>query len=111
MTGGIALWLQENPTLTPDQVREIIMNTSTHTVSGITYPNNEYGYGLIDAEAGVEYIRTHFTTPTHLRGVETIDANTANTIYSISGQRITDITNRHGIFVIMEDGGARKVIK
>ena len=34
VTGVIALWLQENPTLTPDQVREVIMNTSTHTVSG-----------------------------------------------------------------------------
>lgn len=111
VTGVIALWLQENPTLTPDQVREVIMNTSTHTVSGIAYPNNEYGYGLIDAVAGVEYIRTHFTNPTHLHGVETLDANTANTIYSISGQRITDITDRHGIFVVTKDGKARKVIK
>lgn len=111
VTGVIALWLQENPTLTPDQVREVIMNTSTHTVSGIAYPNNEYGYGLIDAEAGVEYIRTHFGNPTHLHGVETLDANNANTIYSISGQRITDITDRHGIFVVTKDGKARKVIK
>lgn len=111
VTGVIALWLQENPTLTPDQVREVIMNTSTHTVSGIAYPNNEYGYGLIDAEAGVEYIRTHFTNPTHLHGVETLDANNANTIYSISGQRLTDISGRHGIFVVTKDGKARKVIK
>ena len=109
VTGVVALWLQENPTLTPDQVREVIMNTSTHTVSGITYPNNEYGYGLINAEAGVEYIRSHFTTGIH--GVETVDANTADTIYSISGQRISDITDRHGIFVITKDGKARKVIR
>ncbi len=110
VTGVIALWLQENPTLTPDQVREVIMNTSTHTVSGIAYPNNEYGYGLINAEAGVEYIRTHFANPTHLHGVETLDANTANAIYSLSGQRLTDITDRHGIFVITNNGKARKVI-
>ncbi len=109
VTGVIALWLQENPTLTPDQVREVIMNTSTHPVRGIAYPNNEYGYGLIDAEAGVEYIRTHFTNPTHLHGVETINANNANTIYSITGQRLTDITDRHGIFVITKDGKALKV--
>lgn len=109
VTGVVALWLQENPTLTPDQVREVIMNTSTHTVSGIAYPNNEYGYGLINAEAGVEYIRTHFTTGIH--GVETVDANTADTIYSISGQRISDITDRHGIFVVTKDGKARKVIR
>ena len=110
VTGVIALWLQENPTLTPDQVREVIMNTSTHTVSGIAYPNNEYGYGLINAEAGVEYIRTHFANPTHLHGVETLDANTANAIYSLSGQRLTDITDRHGIFIVTNDGKARKVI-
>ena len=111
VTGVIALWLQENPTLTPDQVREVIMNTSTHSVSGITYPNYEYGYGLINAEAGVEYIRTHFANPTHLHGVETLDANTANAIYSLSGQRLTDITDRHGIFVVTKDGKARMVIR
>ena len=84
---------------------------TTHTVSGIAYPNYEYGYGLINAEAGVEYIRTHFANPTHLHGVETVDANNANTIYSISGQRISDLTDRHGIFVITKDGKARKVIR
>ncbi len=111
VTGVVALWLQENPTLTPDQVREVIMNTSTHTITGITYPNYEYGYGLINAEAGVEYIRHHFATDTHLHGVETVAVNTANTIYTISGQRLTDLTDRHGIFVITKDGKASKVIK
>ena len=111
VSGVVALWLQENPTLTPDQVREVIMNTSTHTVSGITYPNNEYGYGLINAEAGVEYIRSHFATAIQQHGIETVTAAAANAIHSISGQRLADISNRHGIFIVTKDGKARKVIR
>ena len=112
VTGVVALWLQENPTLTPDQVREVIMNTSTHTVSGITYPNNEYGYGVINAEAGVEYIRSHFATAIQQHGIETIPAAADNdAIHTISGQRLTDFGNRHGIFIVTKDGKARKVMR
>jgi subtilisin family serine protease len=56
VAGVVALWLQACPTLTPDDVLHIIATTSTHPDATLTYPNNEYGYGQIDAAAGLRYI-------------------------------------------------------
>ena len=51
MAGIIALWLQANPSLSPDDVKRIIHETSHPLGTGI--PNNTYGYGLADAYAGI----------------------------------------------------------
>ena len=56
VSGIVALWLQANPQLTPADIREIIRKTSTRI-----YDKNEegadksniYGWGLIDAYAGL----------------------------------------------------------
>lgn len=53
VAGIVALWLQADPTLTPERVKQIISETSLHTDTTMTYPNNTYGYGLIDAYAGM----------------------------------------------------------
>jgi subtilisin family serine protease len=60
--GVIALWLQQKPDLTPQQVINLLQNTATidqYTTSPI--PNNVWGYGKINAlssmlqlEAGIE---------------------------------------------------------
>lgn len=51
MAGIVALWLQANPALSPDDVKRIIRETSHPLGDGI--PNNTYGYGLVDAYAGI----------------------------------------------------------
>lgn len=51
MAGIVALWLQANPDLSPDDVKRIIRETC-HPL-GDTVPNNTYGYGLVDAYAGL----------------------------------------------------------
>ena len=51
MAGIVALWLQANPALSPDDVKRIIRETSHPLGDGI--PNNTYGYGLADAYAGI----------------------------------------------------------
>ena len=51
VAGIVALWLQANPTLSPDDVKRIIRETS-HPLGDQT-PNYTYGYGLIDAYAGM----------------------------------------------------------
>lgn len=56
VAGTIALWLQANPELTPADVLEVIANTSTKPEPVMDYPNNKYGYGQIDAYAGLLYI-------------------------------------------------------
>ena len=54
--GVVALWLQANPSLTPDEVKATFAATCTHPVADLSYPNNTYGYGLIDAYAGMLHV-------------------------------------------------------
>jgi subtilisin family serine protease len=51
--GAIALWLQANPRLTPDDVLSIIGRTSRHNDPSLDYPNNEWGHGEIDVYRGL----------------------------------------------------------
>ena len=51
MAGIVALWLQANPELSPDDVKRIVRE-SGHPIGDIV-PNNTYGYGLADAYAGL----------------------------------------------------------
>ncbi|MBO5613306.1 MAG: S8 family serine peptidase [Prevotella sp.] len=67
VAGIVALWLQACPTLTHEQVLETIAATSSHPDSSLEYPNNYYGYGLIDAEAGLQYVLENFTGIAPLR--------------------------------------------
>ena len=53
VAGAIALWLQANPTLTPDEVLGVIKRTSRHVDPLLSYPNNMYGYGEIDIYYGL----------------------------------------------------------
>lgn len=56
VTGAIALWLQANPTLSAADVREILKNTS-YRDGYVTGPNSaRWGYGKLDANAGMCYV-------------------------------------------------------
>ncbi len=58
-TGVVATWLQANPKLTPEQIKNVFAKTAkTDSYTG-TVPNNTCGYGKIDAYAGiVEVLQT-----------------------------------------------------
>lgn len=108
VTGIIALWLQVCPTLTPDQIRDVFAHTSSHYDEALAYPNNHYGYGEIDALAGIEYINRKYT------GIETPNQSSRDmescSIYSITGMKVhpTALKGREGIYII-SDG--KKVVK
>ena len=53
VAGIIALWLQANPTLSPDDIRDVLQRTCRHPEPQLTYPNNLYGHGEIDAYRGL----------------------------------------------------------
>lgn len=53
VAGVIALWLQANPRLTAKDVIEVFSRTCRQPEAELTYPNNEYGYGEIDAHRGL----------------------------------------------------------
>jgi len=85
VAGVIALWLQACPTLTTKQAMEAIAATSTHPEPQLTYPNYYYGYGTIDAVAGLEYIQQHFAD-----GIEAIPSEPIkrDAIYDLQGRRV-----------------------
>ena len=53
VAGIIALWLQANPTLSPDDIRDVLQRTCRHPEEQLAYPNNRYGYGEVDAYRGL----------------------------------------------------------
>jgi subtilisin family serine protease len=68
VTGIIALWLQADPTLTPEAIKTLFAKTAIHPEPDAGYPNHRYGYGLIDAYkglleicgiSGIEHISAH----------------------------------------------------
>lgn len=53
VAGAIALWLQANPQLTQQAVKDVLSRTCRHPETELDYPNNEYGYGEIDVYRGL----------------------------------------------------------
>lgn len=43
-------------TLTTERIKDVIAHSSRQPDSGLTYPNNQYGYGEIDAYKGLLYL-------------------------------------------------------
>lgn len=56
VSGIIALWLQADPTLTLDDIKEVLAVTSRNDEFTVDNPIR-WGYGKIDAAAGIEYIK------------------------------------------------------
>ena len=56
VAGAVALWLQAKPTLTTDEVRRTMAQTSIQHDASLPSPNNLYGYGQIDVYRGLLHI-------------------------------------------------------
>lgn len=53
VAGIIALWLEADPTLSSEDIKQVFAKTATHIDPSLEYPNNAYGYGEINAYAGL----------------------------------------------------------
>ena len=118
VAGVIALWLEECPTLTTEQVIDVIANTSSHYDSTLTYPNNSYGWGQIDAKAGLEYIDKHYTGIVSIKDGKAREVSNSQTrrilpgIYDMNGRRVSTPSLSHGIYLLVsEEGAVRKIAK
>ena len=105
--GIIALWLQACPTLTREQVVEVLAHTCRHHDEALSYPNNSYGFGEIDAQAGLEYILKHYA------GVDDVAADGQSgpiiARYDLSGRRISLESPGNGIYIEkFANGNVRK---
>ena len=82
VTGTIALWLQANPQLTPDDIKQVLAHTARHPEADEIYPNYRYGYGEIDAYKGLLYI-------TELTGIEGLsDHQPQHLTFRLSGRTL-----------------------
>jgi subtilisin family serine protease len=63
VAGVIALWLEANPTLTWQQIKETIRVSSNPDALVAKYPERS-AYGVIDAYKGLKYVLTTLSTPT-----------------------------------------------
>ena len=94
VAGIIALWLQANPDLSPADILDIFAHTARHTDTSLSYPNSDYGYGEIDAYAGIQYIlETMGIDPC----AQSQTCNQQPTTYNLNGLRVSD--NYQGIVI------------
>lgn len=108
VTGIIALWLQVCPTLSPDDIKDIFAHSCMHYDNALTYPNPDYGYGQIDAMAGLKYIQQKYT------GIEDIVSkqhSATPVYYDINGRCLGTQEPQHGFFIVKDGRGTRKCIK
>lgn len=54
MAGAVALLCEKNPTLTPDLLYDILLDSSVQPPAGDPYPNNDYGWGRLDVWSALE---------------------------------------------------------
>ena len=55
VSGTIALWMQENPSLTTEEALHIIRSTAIPS-PGMSSPNNYWGWGILNAGAGMKQV-------------------------------------------------------
>jgi subtilisin family serine protease len=103
VAGIIAQWMEAIPTLTREQVIEAFAATCRHPNPSVTYPNNDYGYGEIDAEAGLNYLMGQYDglTPALSKG------EGEGAVYDLCGRKLTKGGLSRGIYIM----GGRKVVK
>lgn len=106
VAGVIALWLQAKPDLTPADILGVFSRTCRHPDSNMSYPNNEYGYGEIDAYQGLLDV----LSMTSINAEKNSKLDTLNSKlsgwYTLDGRRITHPTK--GIYIY---NGHKIVIK
>ena len=113
--GIIACWMQAFPRLSYQDAMEAIAATSRQPDPELSYPNNYYGYGEIDAEAGLQYLFNKYgmedglqNEELRVKGVEFV-----SDVYDLSGRKINSqfsIFNsqlKKGIYIVK----GKKVIK
>ena len=105
VSGIIALWLQADPTLTLDEIKEVLAATSRNDEFTAASPIR-WGYGKIDAAAGIEYIKRATTAVNSIESDE--PANDSNLWFDITGRTYKTKPTAPGIYI---NSGKKYIIK
>lgn len=110
MTGIVALWLQAKPDLTYDEIVATLSRTCKKPQADLAYPNYGYGYGEVDAYAGLlDILGVTTAIPTlsqklagvSLQGrtlrIEGVTAPTTVNVYTLNGQKVFSAQTADGI--------------
>ena len=105
VSGIIALWLQADPTLTLDDIKEVLAATSRNDEFTVDNPIR-WGYGKIDAAAGIEYIKKATTAVNSIESDE--PAVDSNLWFDITGRTYNSRPTAPGIYI---NSGKKYIIK
>ena len=94
VAGIVALWLQANPTLTFDDVIDVISHSSRTDEFTESAPER-WGAGKIDAVAGINYI---LDTTTDIKEIDHAQTEAAPHTYDLQGRRVSSQPKR-GIYI------------
>lgn len=104
VSGIITLWLQADPTLTLDDIKEVLAATSRNDEFTAIDPI-KWGYGKIDAAAGIEYIKRTTAVNSIESDEPTVDSNLW---YDITGRTYNTKPTDPGIYI---NSGKKYIIK
>lgn len=103
VAGVFALWLEADPTLTAEDLREVAASTARTDFTD--FPSDQWGPGCIDAEAGLKKILEGISS---IAEVET-DSDLPSEIYTLSGIRISGADPAAlspGIYIVRTTAGS-----
>lgn len=130
VSGVVALWLQAEPTLTAAQVRDIMQTTAISDTYVSTASEESFGYGKIDALAGIKEILEKYSgiisTKNHAQTIK-YDATTCTVtlpnaerinVYSLDGRKMaTTVASsldlsflQNGMYVVKTESGCAKIL-
>ena len=104
VSGIIALWLQADPTLTLDEIKEVLAATSRNDEFTAASPI-KWGYGKIDAAAGIEYIKRTTAVNNIESDKQSVDSNLW---FDITGRTYNSKPTAPGIYI---NSGKKYIIK
>ena len=105
VSGIIALWLQADPTLTLDDIKEVLAATSRNDEFTVDNPIR-WGYGKIDAAAGIEYIKKATTAVNSIESDKPVVDS--NLWFDITGRTYNTKPTAPGIYI---NSGKKYIIK
>ena len=105
VSGIITLWLQADPTLTLDDIKEVLAATSRNDEFTVDNPIR-WGYGKIDAAAGIKFIKKATTAVNSIESDQSIVDS--NLWFDITGRTYNSRPTAPGIYI---NSGKKYIIK